>query len=163
MDFTSGFRTYWEMDAFDRRLLMLLQANNQQTYEQLGNQLGLSATAVRRRAQRLRKQGIIRADVSLVEPSTVGISIIVSIRFEKESNATYAAFKRRVTAMPQVAQCYTVAGEVDFILVCHFPDLASYDHWVQTELLADAAVARSTANIVYQTVKFDTAVNVADA
>lgn len=150
------------MDNFDRRLLMLLQANNQQTYEQLGNQLGLSPTAVRRRTRRLREEGIIRADVSLVEPSKVGISVIVSIRFEKESNATYAAFKRRMLATPQVAQCYTVAGDVDFVLICHFPDVNAYDHWVETELLADTAVARSTANIIYRTVKFDTSIQVSE-
>lgn len=162
MDFSGASRTYWAMDSFDRRLLMLLQANNQQTYDQLGDQVGLSPTAVRRRARRLRETGVIRADVSLVPPSKVGITIIVSIRFEKESSATYATFKRRVCAMPQVSQRYTVAGEVDFILVCHFPDLTAYDDWVETTLLGDPAVARSTANIVYRTVKFDTTIEVGD-
>lgn len=149
------------MDTFDRRLLSLLQANNLQTYEALGEQLGLSPTAVRRRARRLREGGIIRADVSLVEPSKVGISVIVQIRFEKESNATYGAFKRRMLATPEISQCYTVSGDVDFIVIGHFPDLQAYDQWVEAELLADAAVARSTTNIVYRTVKFETAIQVA--
>lgn len=150
------------MDVFDRRLLQLLQANNQQTYEVLGEKLGLSPTAVRRRAKRLRDAGVIRADVSLVEPSRVGISVIVQVRFEKESNATYAAFKRRMLATPEISQCYTVSGDVDFIVIGHFPDLQAYDAWVEAELLADAAVARSTTNIVYRTVKFETAIRIGD-
>lgn len=151
------------MDDFDRRLLTLLQLNNLQTYEALGEQLGLSPTAVRRRAKRLRDEGVIRADVSLVEPSKIGISVIVQIRFEKESNATYAAFKRRMLAAPEIAQCYTVSGEADFIVIGHFSDLQTYDGWVEAELLADAAVARSTTNVVYRTVKFETAIVVSRA
>ncbi len=148
------------MDIFDRRLLALLQRNNLQTYEQLGNQLGLSPTAVRRRASRLRKDGVIRADVSLVDPSKVGITVIVQIRFEKESSVTYAAFKRRMLATPEISQCYTVSGEVDFIVIGHFPNLELYDQWVEADLLTDLAIARSTTNIVYRTVKFDTAIAV---
>jgi Lrp/AsnC family transcriptional regulator, leucine-responsive regulatory protein len=114
---------------------------------------------VRRRAKRLREDGVIRADVSLVEPSKVGITVIVSIRFEKESNATYTAFKHRMLASPRIAQCYTVSGEVDFVVIGHFPDLQAYDLWVEAELLANAAIARSTTNVVYRTVKFETAID----
>ncbi len=111
----------------------------------------------------MREDGVIRADVALVEPSKTGISVIVQVRFEKESNATYAAFKRRMLATPEISQCYTVSGDVDFIVIGHFADLQAYDQWVEAELLADAAVARSTTNIVYRTVKFDTAVHIRDA
>ncbi len=150
------------MDSFDRRLLMLLQADNQQTYERLGAQLGLSPTAVRRRAARLREKGVIRADVALIDPSTVGISVIVSIYFEKESNATYSAFKRRMIKTPEISQCYTVSGDIDFILIGHFSSLQAYDLWVETVLLDEPAVARSTTNIVYRTVKFETAIRLGD-
>jgi Lrp/AsnC family leucine-responsive transcriptional regulator len=150
------------MDDFDRRLLHLLQRNNRQSHESLGEQVGLSPTAVRRRVQRLHESGVIRADVALLDPARLGITVITSIRFEKESNATYDAFKRRMKAAPAIAQCYTVTGDVDVILIGHFRDLAAYEQWVADELLSDPAVARSTANVVYRTVKFETAINVVD-
>ena len=86
--------------------------------------------------------------------------MITSIRFEKESTATYDAFKRRMKAEPRIAQCYTVTGDVDVILIGHFSDLGAYEQWVADALLTDPAVARSTANVVYRTVKFDTAIDV---
>jgi Lrp/AsnC family leucine-responsive transcriptional regulator len=149
------------MDEFDRKLLRLLQADNTQTFDRLGNRVGLSPSSVRRRVQRMRATGAIRADVSLVDAAAVGVTVIVLVRFEKESVATYTAFKKRMTAFDQVAQCYTVAGEVDFILVTHFPDLQSYDLWVETELLSDPAISRSTAHVVYRTVKSSTVVHIA--
>ncbi len=150
------------MDRFDRQLLRLLQQDNRQSYDTLGEHVGLSATAVRRRLQRLREIGVIRADVSLLDASQLGITVITSIRFEKESTATYDAFKRRMKAAPEIAQCYTVTGDVDIILIGHFVDLAAYEQWVADELLSDPAVGRSTANVVYRTVKFATAIALPD-
>jgi Lrp/AsnC family leucine-responsive transcriptional regulator len=158
----AGIRFNAGMDAFDHHLLRILQVNNQTSYETLGEAVGLSATAVRRRVKRMRESGVIRADVALLDTSRVGITVITSIRFEKESTATYEAFKRRMKAAPAIAQCYTVTGDVDVVLIAHFPDLAAYEQWVADELLTDPAVARSTANVVYRTVKFETAIALPD-
>ena len=146
------------LDRHDRRLLMQLQRNNQQTYGQLGERLGLSDTAVRRRIKRLRAEGIIQADVSLLDPAELGVTVIVSVRFEKESQQTYVAFKKQMLAAAHVTQCYTVSGEVDFIVIAHFASLADYDDWVNERILTNPAIARSTTNVVYRRVKFDTAV-----
>lgn len=146
------------MDTFDRRLLELVQRDNQQTLEKLGAKLSLSPTAVRRRLKRLHDNGTIIGDVAIMEPASVGITVVVSIRFEKESHTTYETFKQRMLAAPEVAQCYTVSGDVDFIVIAHLPDLPSYDAWVGEHLLSNEAIARSTANIVYSRVKFDTAI-----
>ncbi|MCZ4297252.1 Lrp/AsnC family transcriptional regulator [Henriciella marina] len=148
------------MDGFDRRLLDLLQQDNRRTYDDLGEELGLSATAVRRRAARLREQGVIAADVSILNSDQMGISVIVSVRFEKESHATYEAFKTAMKAAPEVRQCYTVSGEVDFIVIAHFEDLPAYDDWVAETFLSNPAIARTTTNVVYRRVKFDTAIPV---
>lgn len=153
-----GKRIGGRLDNFDKRLLELVQRDNQQTLEMLSEKLCLSATAVRRRLKRLRDNGTIINDVALIDPARVGITVIVSIRFEKESHATYEAFKQRMRAAHEVTQCYTVSGDVDFIVVVHLPDLKSYDAWVGEHLLSDQAIARSTANIVYTRVKFDTAI-----
>ena len=155
-----GIRHAGQVDDFDRKLLRLLQVDNLQTFERLGEQVGLSASSSRRRVQQLRAEGTIRADVSLVDAAAVGVTVIVLVRFEKESAAIYSAFKKRMIAFDQVAQCYTVAGEVDVVLVTHFPDLPSYDLWVEEELTADPAISRSTALVVYRTIKSSTVVHV---
>lgn len=146
------------MDDFDRKLLARLQANNLQTHEALGAAVGLSPSAVRRRLHRLRADKVIVADVSLVDPARLGITVIISIRMEIESNQSYAAFKNRMLADANVSQCYTVAGPVDFMVIGHFPDLARYEGWIDTNILSDAAIARSDTAIVYSRVKFETAV-----
>ena len=148
------------MDDFDRKLLALVQRDNRQTNEALGAQVGLSATAVRRRLARLRDDGVIIGDVSLVDPAKLGITVIIRIRLEKESHATYEALKARLHAAEEVAQAYTVSGPEDFVVIAHLPDLPSYDDWIQEHLLSDDSLARSDTNIVYRRVKHTTAVPV---
>lgn len=148
------------LDRFDQRLLTILQRDNTLTFAELGERVGLSATAVRRRVRKLRETGVIVADVSLLDPARLGVTVIVSVRFEKESHATYEAFKAQMRSLPEVTQCYTVSGEVDFIVIAHFPALAAYDDWIGEHLLSNAAIARSDTNIVYARVKYETALPV---
>lgn len=150
------------LDSFDRRILALLQRDNQRTFTAIGEAVGLSPSAVRRRVDRLRRDKVIAGDVSLVNPETLGITVIISVRFEKESHATYEAFKKQMRSLPEVAQCYTVSGDVDFIVIAHLPDLPSYDDWIGRHLLSNAALARSDTNIVYSRVKFETAIPVGE-
>ncbi|MCQ8185531.1 Lrp/AsnC family transcriptional regulator [Parvularcula maris] len=148
------------MDDFDRRLLNELQRDNRQSYDRLAEAVNLSPTAVRRRVTAMRKRGVIAKDVSILAPAASGVTVIVSVRFEKESHATYRAFKDKMLALPEVTQCYAVSGEVDFILIAQMPDLAAWDRWIDEHLLSDDSLARSTTNIVTSEVKFETAVPV---
>lgn len=148
------------MDAFDRKLLAHVQCNNQQTHEALGEAIGLSPSAVRRLLKALRASGVIIADVALADPARLGLTVIVSVRFEKESDASYAAFKAAMRAAPEVSQCYSVSGPSDFILVAHLADLAEYERWLSQHLLPNPAIARSDAAFVYDRVKYETAVTI---
>lgn len=150
------------LDAADRKILAALQRNNRQSMAELGYEIGLSEPAVRRRVTRLRRQGFIIADVSLVDQSRLGITVIISIRFAEESQATYEAFKLEIRATPEISQCYTVTGDEDFILIGHFPDMVRYDDWINARILTNKAISRSTTHVVYRRVKFDTAIPIED-
>ena len=146
------------LDRIDHRLLDQLQRNNRLSMAALGESIGLSEPATRRRVARLRKAGFIVADVSLVDPARLGVGIIIAIRFEKESRTTYEAFKQEIRDTPEITQCYTVTGDEDFILIGHFPDMVAYDDWINSRILTNPSISRSTTHVVYRRVKFDTAI-----
>lgn len=54
------------MDDFDRKILALLQENARLTADQLGERVGLSASACHRRLKRLRESGVIEAEIAVV-------------------------------------------------------------------------------------------------
>lgn len=148
------------VDDFDRKLLTWVQRNNRLTHEQLATKVGISPSAVRRRLARLRADRVIVADVSLLDPSKRVVTVITSIRMVTETRAVYEAFRRKMKDASEVAQCYTVSGESDFIVIAHFDSLGSYEEWIDAYILSDDAVQRSETNIVYSCVKYDTSIPV---
>jgi Lrp/AsnC family transcriptional regulator, leucine-responsive regulatory protein len=146
------------IDFFDKKILGALQRDNRQSMAAIGKDVGLSEPAVRRRVSRLRADGMIVGDVALVNAARLGITVIVSVRFEKESLQTYDGFKATMLATDAISQCYTVTGDEDFILIGHFADMAAYNDWVNSVILTNPAISRTTTNVVYRRVKFETAI-----
>lgn len=149
-----------ELDEHDRRLLGLVQRNNRQSYDALAAQVHLSPSAVRRRLNRLRNEGVIVGDVALINPAHALVTVITSIRLLNETTGVYRSFKQRMLNSKEVSQCYTVSGEADFIVIGHFANLAGYEAWIDQHILNNDDVQRSDTNIVYSTTKFDTAIDV---
>lgn len=145
------------LDRFDRRLLELVQGDARQSHARLGEQMGLSASSVRRRLDRLRADGVILREVAIVDPGRLGITVIVSVRMAHENHQSYETFKKAMLGDERVQQCYTVSGEVDFVVLAMFPDLPAYETWIGERILADPDIQRSDTNIVYSTVKRETA------
>lgn len=148
------------MDESDRKILTIVQRNNRLTHEQISDQINISPSAVRRRLTRLRQEGVIVADVALLKPGKHSITAITSVRLVNETHKIYESFKKKMKGAVEVAQCYTVSGETDFIIVAHFSDLPSYEKWIDRYILSDDSVQRSDTNIVYSCVKYETAINV---
>jgi Lrp/AsnC family leucine-responsive transcriptional regulator len=147
------------LDDYDRALLDLVQSDNQWTHARLGEAVHLSPSSVRRRLSALRERGVIRSDVSIVDADRTTVTVIVQVTFQQESVEGTHDFEQRMIAAPEVSQCYAVAGEVDFVLVVHAPDLASYEAWGKRTLMADADIRRYDTHIVWSRVKFSTAVS----
>lgn len=122
-----------DLDAFDRKLLALVQENARLTAEQLGERVGLSASACHRRLRRLRETGVIEAEIAVVAPETVGrsLTMIVEVSLEREHPHIIDAFKRSMRATPEVMQCYYVTGDADFIIILTARDMKSYERFTQ--------------------------------
>ena len=151
-----------ELDDFDRAILRVVQENNLLTHAEIGERVNLSPSSVRRRLSALREAGVIAADVSILDPAVLGrtITVIVSVMFEKETPEAYEAFRKRMLKAPEVSQCYSVAGLVDFVLICHARDLAEHEKWAERVLMADPVIKRSTSQVVWSRTKFSTRIAV---
>ena len=70
------------MDTIDQSVLSCLLADARATYAEIGDVVGLSAPAVKRRVDRLRETGAIRGFTALVDPAALGCHLrVVGGRF----------------------------------------------------------------------------------
>src|SRR5689334_973592 len=117
------------LDAFDRKILEILQRDNTTPQRTIGEAVNLSAPSVQRRIKRMTEEGVIRTNIAVLDPAAVGqaITIFVEIEVISETAEQIEAAKREFAAAPEIQQCYYVTGEADFVLVIVVPSMADYE------------------------------------
>ena len=148
------------LDSFDKRILEIVQQDNQLTHAQIGTEVGLSSSAVRRRLGVLRSTGVIARDVSILAPSEANVRLIVTITFAKESIEAYQALEEQIKSAPEILQAYHVAGTEDYVLFVVGPSLQWYEDWSRQAFMSNPAIHRYDSRVVWSCTKFETAVPV---
>lgn len=130
------------IDHFDQKLLALVQKNNLQPARELAEAVGLSESAVLRRLRRMRSEGVIVADVAVVNPAIAGeaVTIHALVSLERERSFDLDAFVRKIRQRPEVKKIWYVTGEVDFVLLLRLPGMDQYADFVQEVFHADENV-----------------------
>lgn len=147
-----------KLDAIDRKLLALLQQDAERHVAELAAEVGLSPTPCWRRVQRLKEQGVIRAQVALVDARkvNVGVTVFVSVRTSTHTQAWFERFKATVQAIPEVVEFYRMSGDVDYLLRVVVPDIAAYDQ-VYKRLIAGTPLFDVSSSFAMEEIKFTTA------
>ncbi|MGZ5181618.1 MAG: Lrp/AsnC family transcriptional regulator [Ramlibacter sp.] len=154
------------LDKLDKAILRALQTNGRETYDVVGEQVGLSPSAVLRRVKRLEEAGVIDRYVALVRPETVGLGLTayINVRLEKHTEHhkrnPMDAFRASVQGWPEVVECVALTGEMDFLLRVVVEDMAHYSRFIMDTLLKHPSVQDCKTSFVLDRVKATTAVPV---
>jgi Lrp/AsnC family transcriptional regulator len=122
--------------------------------------VGLSASPCWRRIQRLERDGVIRRRVALLDPAQLGLGVVVfaSVKLSAHGRQALPEFEEAVKQYPEVMECYTVSGGVDFMLRVVTKDVHSYELFLRNHLTQLPAVAEVHSRIAITQVKYTTAV-----
>ena len=117
------------LDAADRRILALLQADCALSLAEIGEAVGLSATPCWKRIRRLEAEGVIRGRVALLDPEAVGLGVtaFVAVKAGAHDEAWLTRFNEGVARIPEVIELYRMAGETDYLLKVVCRDIAHFD------------------------------------
>ena len=155
-----------DLDSIDRRILQALQADGRLTFDELAGRVGLSASAVLRRVRRLEEMETISGYVALVKPEAVGLGLTayLNVRLEKHSEAhkrnPMDLFKAAVQAWPEVVECASLTGEMDYLLRVVVTDMAHYARFISDTLLRHPSVQDCKSSFVLERIKGTTAMPV---
>jgi DNA-binding Lrp family transcriptional regulator len=147
------------LDAIDRRILLLLQANARLTNAELAEQVGISPSPCWRRVRALEQAGVIARYVTLLNPEVAGlpVSVFVSVSLEKQIEPALEMFQRAVRARPEVMECYLMTGDSDYLLRVVVSDLAAYERFLMDHLTRIPGVASIRSSFALKQVKYSTA------
>ncbi len=149
------------MDAIDRKILTVLQADANISIAELADRVGLSQTPCWKRIQKLEQTGVIQRRVAIVDPAALGLglSVFVAITTDDHSPGWRDRFAEVVAALPEVMDFYRMAGEVDYLLRVVVRDMATYDTFYK-RLTGAIPIKIVTSTFAMETIKSTTALPV---
>ena len=141
------------MDDVDRRLLAALRANARSTFAELARQVGLSAPAVHERVGKLEATGVITGYHAAVAPEALGYAVNALIGIFISDSADTDEIAASLEALPQVEDCWFVAGEETYIAKVCVPTVGGLEAVIR-DLNAVVGIARTRTTVVLST-KFE--------
>jgi DNA-binding Lrp family transcriptional regulator len=115
------------VDPIDHRILDLLRLNARSGYGDIGAVVGLSASAVKRRVDRLVATGVIRSFTIQVDPEVTGQSTEAYVELFCRGTVAPAELKRILQAVPEVIDAGTVTGSADAMVRMRSRDIPSLE------------------------------------
>jgi Lrp/AsnC family leucine-responsive transcriptional regulator len=151
------------LDRTDRKILELLQKEGRLTNVELGEKVALSPSPCLRRVRALEEAGVIRQYVALVDPARVGLGLLayVSVTLEKRGKMAGESFGKSVQTWSEVISCYSMTGDMDYLLRVHVQDLEHFTRFMMERLLKLTSVIDVKSTFVLESLKDTTALPLA--
>lgn len=105
------------MDEIDRQIVALLRENARRSFQDIGQRVALSAPAVKRRVDRLERDGVIRGYTAIVDPLRFGWTTQALVQLHTDGRFSPAQVLEAVRHHPEVTAAYTVAGVASAVLL----------------------------------------------
>ena len=152
----------FSLDAIDRKILGVLQADGRTTMQDLADQVGLSISPCHRRVKLLEQRGVITRYMALVDQKSLGlhVSVFISIKLVRQKEEDLERFARAISGWEEVLECYLMTGNRDYLLRVVAADLASYETFLKTKLTRLDGIASIESSFALSQVKYTIALPV---
>jgi DNA-binding Lrp family transcriptional regulator len=136
------------MDAIDRTILAVLQAEGRLTVTELAQRVGLSAAPCHRRMRELERSGVISGYRAVIDPALVGrgFEVLVAVTMDREESV--AAFEAGLAEIEDVVHAERLFGEPDYFIRVATADIAAFQKLRDEKLARLPGVQRMTSTIV---------------
>jgi Lrp/AsnC family transcriptional regulator, leucine-responsive regulatory protein len=143
------------LDAKDRSILSLLQANGRISNAELAARVHLSASACLERTRHLEREGYIRHYTAVLNPEKLGAGMVifVQVSLHDMTEEVFSAFHAGVAATPEIQACHMVSGGFDYLLKVRVADMNAYRQLLGDILSRLPHVRETHTYVVMQEVK----------
>jgi Lrp/AsnC family leucine-responsive transcriptional regulator len=123
-------------DSVDRKILSILEKNARISNAELAEKVNLSPTPCLRRLRKLESTGLIRGYAALLDEKALGLqaSALLFVNLEKNNKENAEQFEAAVKLLPEVLECFVVAGRHDYVLRIVTRDLDDYARFIKERL-----------------------------
>ncbi|GAB3626659.1 AsnC family transcriptional regulator [Pandoraea terrae] len=149
-----------EMDRIDLRLLGVLQANGRVSNLELAEAIKLSPAQTLRRHRRLEEMGVIKAYETRLDAQALGLNVVafIQVTMERGHIRDLEKFKSLVSELAQIQECFSVTGNIDYVLKVVARDLKALSDFLLDTLMRIPGVSGVNSSVCLDEIKCTSAV-----
>lgn len=154
-----------DLDDYDRDILALIQEDASLSAAEIGARVGLSQSPCWRRIHRLEEAGIIARRVAHLDRHALGLDVLVFalVKLNAHGRRSLPEFAEAIQRYPEVQECFTLMGDMDFLVRIVTRDIQSYERFFFETLSQLPGVQEVHSNIAMSEMKSTTALPLAEA
>lgn len=143
------------IDETDILILHELQDDGHLTIKELSQKVHLSVSPVYERVRRLEREGFIKRYVAVLDPEKLdcGFMAFCYLKMKQHSHENAVQIMQRVQDIPEIAECYNISGDFDFLLKIYVRNMRQYQEFVMRILGDIPAIGSLNSSFVLGEVK----------
>ncbi|MBV7377731.1 Lrp/AsnC family transcriptional regulator [Maritimibacter dapengensis] len=117
-----------DLDPYDRKILSALTENARLSMVDLAARVGLSKTPVAARVRALEEKGVIQGYRAILSPEKLDLQHVayVEVKLSDTRQSALAKFNDAARAVPEIEECYMIAGGFDYLIKVRSRDIVDY-------------------------------------
>jgi Lrp/AsnC family transcriptional regulator, regulator for asnA, asnC and gidA len=137
------------MDPTDAKIIKILQADSRKTFVEIGNEIGLSESAVRRRVKNLIRREIIKKfTVEINSGDKTSAITLISVN----STSDTSSVSKRLMGLTGVEVIYEITGQYDIAAVISAPSISEINRSID-EVRKTEGVSDTNTVIILKTIR----------
>lgn len=142
----------------DLKILDAVQRDGSLTTQEIADRLNISQSPCWRRVNKLEEEGLIKGKVAILDREKLGMDIVAfaTINLSTQGRDNLEEFEREVRILPEVLECYTMAGTWDYMLKVIVKDIRHYEMFVREKLTKLSHIGEIHSHIAVTEIKNST-------
>lgn len=143
-----------DLDPINRRILAELVANARIPTSELARRVGLSKTPVAQRIHQMERSGLITGYRAILSPLSLGLTHVTYIeaRLTDTRQKALEQFNAAVRTIPEVEECYMIAGGFDYLMKVRSRDMAHFRRIMAERISALPHIHATTSYVAMEAV-----------
>ena len=144
-----------ELTKIDIKILQLLQENLGLSTVEIAERAGLSQSPCWRRINRLEQVGIIKHKVAVLDRVKLDMEVVVfvNVSLTAHGRQNLEDFEKEIITFPEVLECYTISGEMDYLLKIVTKDIQRYESFLRNHLMMMPMIREMHSTIAVTEIK----------
>ncbi|TNE64708.1 MAG: Lrp/AsnC family transcriptional regulator [Rhodobacteraceae bacterium] len=144
----------FELDATNQKILEALVANARIPITELSKKVGLSKTPVTYRIKQMEDVGLITGYRAILSPLKLGLTNVtyIEVRVSDTRQKALEEFNAAVRSIPEVEECYMIAGGFDYQIKLRSRDMAHYREIMAEKISALPYISSTTSYVAMEAV-----------